>query len=74
MTNDILAKHVTFFTNGNIMVFDKNGEQISKCQGCILDTKIIRNLNKYCNKDTEFYYGDWNEKTKIPLNMKWWFK
>jgi len=68
------AKQVIFFTNGNIMVFDKEGEQISQCQGCILDVKIIRNLNKYCDKDTEFYFGDWESKIKNPLNLQWWFK
>lgn len=68
------AKQVIFFANGNIMVFDKDGEQIPKCQGCILDIEVIKNLNKYCDKSTEFYFGDWREKTKSPLNVKWWFE
>ena len=68
------AKEVIFFTNGQIMVFDKEGEQMAKCQGCILDVDIIENINKYCDENTEFYFGNWGERTKSPLNLKWWFE
>ena len=68
------AKEVIVFTNGNIMVFDEKGNQIPSCQGCFLDTKIIEKLNKYCDINTKFYFGNWNEKVKQFVNVKWWFE
>ena len=64
---------VTFFTNGMTMAFDEKGEQISKLQGFILDAEIIDKLKKHCNKDTKFYFADWNKREKLSLNIKWWF-
>ena len=72
----VIVETVVIFANGTIMAFDSLGEQIAECQGCILDVKIIKNLNKYCNEDTKFYKGDWVHKTRksLDLDLKWWFK
>ena len=68
------AKEVTIYKNGNIMAFDEKGEQMTNCQGCFLDVRIVKSLNKYCDKDTQFYFGDWIHKMKDPVNVKWWFE
>ena len=68
------TKQAIIFTNGNIMVFNEKGEQVPECQGCVLDVEIMKNLNKYCDKNTEFYFGNWGERTKSRLNLKWWFE
>ncbi len=72
----MVATAVIIFNNGTTMVFDTFGEQIVGCQGCILNVKIIKNLNKYCDEDTKFYKGDWVHRTRKPLDwdLKWWFK
>ena len=72
----MVAKAVIIFGDGTTMVFDTFGEQIRQCQGCILDVKIIKNLNKYCDEDTKFYKADWVHKTTKPLDwdLRWWFK
>ena len=62
------------FTNGMIMAFDEQGEQIPKCQGCILDIKVVKNLNKYCDEDTIFSFAKWKERIYANLNLKYWFK
>jgi len=67
------AKEVYFFTNGTTAVFDSKGEQIRECQGCFLDADVIGKLNEHCNKDTIFYFSDWNDKTKSLINLRWWF-
>jgi hypothetical protein len=69
---DIKIRGVSFFSNGTIGVFDKKGEQISKYQGCILDADI-KDISKYCNEDTDFYFVDWNTGFSCPINLEWWF-
>lgn len=66
-------KEVYFWSNGSIMAFNDEGEQQIKCQGFILDTKIITNLNKFCDDKTSFHFGDW-KKQNINCDFSWWFK
>lgn len=65
---------VIIFTNGNIMTLNYEGEQIAECQGCIMDVEVVKNLNKYCDEKTYFYFGDWENKSRTRLNLDWWFK
>jgi len=67
------AKKVIIFTNGNIMAFDKGDMPLEKCYGCILDVEVIRNLNGFCDKDTEFYIGNWEDRVRSPVKLNWWF-
>ena len=68
------AKKVIIFTNGNIMAFDKRDRPMEKCYGCILDVGVIRNLNGCCGKDTKFYIGNWEDRVRSPVKLRWWFE
>ncbi|MCD6124312.1 hypothetical protein J7J62_03975 [bacterium] len=56
------------FTNGMVMAFDKNGKQITECQGFILD--VADKLLSYCNKQTQWHFAKWQEWA-IPVNFNW---
>ena len=62
---------VIIYKQGVVQCFDKNGCQISECQGFILD--IADKLKECCDKNTEWFVADW-EKWKNPLNLNWWFE
>ena len=66
--------HATIFTNGMVMAFNDKGEQMSDCQGFILDEHVRKNLVESCDKDTKFDFGDWTNKTGMSANFGWWWK
>ena len=56
------------WANGMVMVFDKNGEQISEYQGKYVSvkSKILKNATN----ETKFYYGQWGfGKTEVRKNI-----
>ena len=67
-----MIKKVAFFTNGNVMVFNEDGEQIPKLQGFIAE--VIEKIFEESNINTEFEFADWNLKEAFPCNFKWWFE
>ena len=64
-------KYVHFCSNGMVIVFDYNGEQIGELQGFIFD--VASKLKKHCDKDTQFYYVKGGEHI-IDCDFKWWFE
>ena len=69
-----MIKDIHIFKNGMTMAFDDKGEQFSKCQGFLFTRRISDNIRKYADKDTKFYFADWQGKTKEECNFKWFFE
>lgn len=65
------VKDVFIFTNGNVMVMDENGEQMSEYQGFILD--VASKLAEACDKDTNFEISEWKD-WRETLDFSWWFE
>jgi len=61
---------VIMFTNGVVLAFDKDGEQLPEFQRDIFNMEEIFNAS---SKDTDFYissFGEWIAK----LDLKWIFE
>ena len=65
---------IIIFTNGNVMAFDMRGEQFSKCQGFVFSKRVENGIRKYCDENTAFEFGNWNEGTRMNAKFSWWFK
>lgn len=64
-------KEVYIYTNGNVMAFNEDGEQVVKCQGFIFD--VANKLAEWCDEKTKFSFGQW-KGTMLPCDFSWWFK
>lgn len=65
------VKKCIIFTSGMVASFDEKGEQISECQGFILD--IAEKLKNCCDENTEWSFGkykEWIEEAKF----KWYWE
>ena len=62
-----MIKHVYIMRNGMVAVFDENGKQVDKLQGCIFD--VIKKIGKNITKETEIYIND-----NVKTNMDWWIE
>ena len=65
------VKKCTILTNGMVMSFDENDEQIPECQGFILD--FAEKLKIGCDENTKWSYGkygDWME----AADLSWFWK
>jgi len=62
-----MIKHVYIMRNGMVAVFDENGKQVAKLQGCIFD--VIKKIGKNITKETEIYIND-----NVKTNMDWWIE
>lgn len=62
-----MIHQVVLYSNGMVMVFDYNGEQIPELQGRFLDVRGL--ILKLVNDTTEFYIGDWNNGT-VRMNKE----
>ncbi len=67
-----MLKDVIFFTNGNVMVFDEDGEQIPELQGFIMD--ITPKLISVCNEYTQFSYMEFRSGETLDCDFSWWFE
>ena len=61
----------TIFTNGMVMAFDDKGEQITECQGFILD--VAEKLSAYCDKDTKWEFCKWMG-SRMEADFSWWWE
>lgn len=57
--------------NGNVVAFDKDDNQVVKCQGFFLDR--AKRLRKYTNENTVWYFGKRNSGMTL-MNISWWWK
>lgn len=64
-------REVNIFTNGMVMAFDENGQQVAKCQGFIFE--VVKSLVKYCDEKTHFNFMSWKNWTE-ECDFSWWFK
>ena len=62
-----MIKKVYIMRNGMVAVFNENGKQIAKLQGCIFD--IMKKIGKEITKETEIYIND-----NVKTNMDWWIE
>ena len=69
-----MIQNIYIYKNGMTMVFDDKGEQFSKCQGFLFSRRVSDNIRKYADKNTRFYFADWEYKTREKCNFKWFFK
>lgn len=65
-------KNVVMATNGMVICFDKEGQQMKDYHGFILD--IPDKLKENCDETTNFSFGDWDNETRMNCNFRWWFK
>ncbi len=65
-------KKCVIWTNGMVLSFDENGNQIPDCQGFILE--ISEKLRINCDEDTKFSFGKWDEFIE-DVDFSWyWLK
>jgi len=64
---------VYIHTNGTVIAFNAEGKQIPECQGFILEDEVIKNLKKYADENTHFFFSEW-QKQLMNCNFSWWFK
>jgi len=65
------VKDCIVFTNGMVSSFDSKGEQISECQGFILD--IADKLKECCDENTTWKFGNW-EGGILDAKFSWYWK
>ena len=65
------VKDCTIFANGMVMSFDENGEQVSECQGFILD--IAEKLKNCCDENTKWKLGDYG-RWLFEANLSWYWE
>ena len=68
---DKVIKNCIIFTNGVVMAFDEDGNQIPEYQGFILD--VAEELKSHCNENTKWEFAEWG-KWSMPINLSWWWK
>lgn len=68
-----MIKEIYIWTNGMIMAFNEYGEQEPKCQGFLFERRVSDNIKKMADKNTQFYFGNWADKTKDKVNFSWYF-
>lgn len=65
-------KKCIIWSNGMVSSFDMFDNQVSECQGFILN--IADTLKQYCDKDTKFQLGKWND-VLLDADFSWfWIK
>ena len=65
-----IIKHCTIWTNGIVMSFDENGEQVPEYQGFILD--IAEKLKTGCDENTKWAFGKYDEWIQ-DANLNWYW-
>ena len=65
------VKDCIIFTNGIVLSFDENGEQIPDCQGFILD--IAEKLKSFCDENTKWKFGEFG-KWAYDANLSWYWE
>jgi len=65
-----MIKQIIQFSNGMVMVFDENGEQMPEYQG--RRSEAIKKLSGTLLNNVEFSIGSWNSGT-IPINKEQFF-
>lgn len=63
---------VYIHTNGEVIAFDKEGNQVPECQGFILEDEVVKNLRKYADENTHFFFAEW-QKQRMECDLSWWF-
>lgn len=66
-------KRVIFWTNGNVSVFDYNGEQVGEYQGHIFEKDKMELIKKNADENTQFSYAQWHG-IELECNFKWMFE
>ena len=78
MNKSLKVSEVVIWQNGNVMAFDKNDRQVGECQGCILDSNLVNNLNEYCDETTKFYMAIYSDNEgaskRYDMDVSWWFR
>lgn len=67
----VKIKDCILATNGMVMSFDENNEQISEYEGFILD--IADKLKEGCDENTKWIFGGPGKGT-LDCNMSWYWK
>lgn len=65
------VKECYIFTNGMVAAFDEEGNQITECQGFILD--VANKLKTYCDKDTKWGFCKWRGWAQ-EADFSWWWE
>lgn len=67
-------EEVYIWSNGNVSFFTSDKSQIEENRGCFFDQRIIKIINKYCDKNTKFSFGKvGSSEDMIDMDLKWWF-
>lgn len=66
-----MIKDVIKWSNGMVMVFNENGEQMGQFQGKYEDVKE-RILKNDASKFTEYFYADWRGGLKEEKTKETW--
>ena len=67
-------KEVHIWSNGNVKSFTDDKSYLKECNGFIMNENLIKTLNKYCDKNTEFSFGVIGEEKMLSMDLRWWFK
>ena len=72
--NNKIIKHIMIWSNGNVNISTTDKSRLPECNGCILDPKIIENINKYTSENTKISFGDGLMGKVTTMDLSWWFK
>lgn len=64
-------KDCIIFSNGMVSSFDEKGEQVSDCQGFILE--IAEKLKECCDENTRWKLGEFGRWTH-DANLSWYWE
>lgn len=65
------VKKCIIFSNGLVMSFDEKDEQVSECQGFILD--VAEKLKDCCDENTKWKLGDYG-RWLFEANLSWYWE
>lgn len=72
--NNKKIKHIMIWQNGNVSVSTTDKSRLPECNGCILDPKVIENINKNTSEITKVSFGDGFMGKVVTMDLGWWFK
>ena len=67
-------KHIMIWQNGNVSITTFDKSRIPECNGCILDPKVVENINKHYCDETKVSFGDGFMGKVTTMDLSWWFK
>ena len=67
-----MINEVWIWNNGMVMAFDEKGQQVTECQGFILE--VADKLKAACDANTTFQYARKDPPKHIECDFSWWFE